>query len=44
MSNKCLQQQLFESKRRLTKAEHRFWLDVTRHRLHEVIERKEASK
>lgn len=41
MSNKCLQQQLFESERKLTKAEHRFWLDVTRRRLHEVIERME---
>jgi len=42
MSNKHLQQQLFESKRKLSKAEHRFWLDVTRRRLHEVIERIEA--
>ena len=42
MANKCLQQQLFESERRLTKAEHRFWLDVTRRRLHEVIERMDA--
>lgn len=44
MSAKHLQQQLFESKRRLAKAEQRFWLDVTRRRLHEVIDRKEASK
>ena len=42
MANKCLQQQLFESERRLTKAEHRFWLGVTRRRLHEVIERMDA--
>ncbi len=42
MSDKNLQQQLFQSKRKLSKAEHRFWLDVTRRRLHEVIERIEA--